>query len=491
MQDITFSEEQQLALLGHAILTPRVLETMIAIGIPKTLFSKATPQKVYGALENFFNTYHRAPTVEELKNGELHRDEPKIVESTMSTIEGCMSKKTLISLPSIYGDVIRWKLGGVVISSLTDMANLWNKKDQDAVIDKIHTLSNQLNHITRNGLSATVQQSDKWLDVSIQRQNEIGPKLIETGVSYIDDALVGLRPDALLVVASRTGIGKTELLSRIALNVAKQNKKPAYFALEAGQAEIESRMRFPIVLRNYNADKTVQHKQIDYVAWYNNKYPDLIKYEPSKEQLSDAIKNIWMLYKKTSHYGIKQLEKDIMSIVNDVDIIIIDHLHYIDREGKDENSALQDIISRIRDINLAIDKPVILASHVRKNQEKRKDRALIPELDDIHGSSDISKVSTAVLTLAQMAEIEEDKAPVTQLLSGGYGKPTLFKFLKHREGGASRTAYTGVGFYDRGVYRKEYVVGKLSSYDQKWDPIPFENRPGWATSAIEMPKLRP
>lgn len=488
---ITFSEDQQLALLGHAISTPRVLETMVSIGITKTLFSKASPQKVYGAMEKFMNTFHRCPTIEELKSGELQRDEPKVVESTMRVIEQSQAKKSLIALPAIFDDVIEWYTGGILVSSLTETADLWNKKNQVAAIEKIHDLSSKLNHITRNGLSASVQHSDKWLDVSIQRQKNMGSKLIQTGISFIDDALVGLRPDALLTIASRTGIGKTEALTCMALNIASQGKRPAYFALEAGTAEIESRMRFPFILKNYNADKSVSHKSIDYVAWYNNQYPELEKYEPTKEQLADKLKNIWMLYKKSSHYGVKQLEKDIMSIVNDVDVIIIDHLHYLDKDGQDENTGLQNIIAKIRDINLAIDKPVILACHVRKNQDRRKDRPLIPELDDLHGSSDISKVSTAVFTLAQMAEIDEGNAPVAQLLSGGYGKPTLFKFLKSREGGPSRTAFTGVGFYDKGIYKREYVIGKLSSFDQNWNPTESANAPIWAKNAIDIPKVRP
>ena len=488
--EITFSEDQQLALLGHAISTPRVLEAMVAIGIPKTLFSKASPQIVYGALEKFVNTFHRCPTLAELKSGDLQRDEPKIVESTMKVIEQSQAKKELIALPAIYDDIIRWYTGGILVQSLTETADLWNKKNQDGAITKIHDLSSRLNHITRNGLSATVRQSDQWLDVSIERQKSMGSKLIQTGISFIDDAMVGLRPDALLTIASRTGIGKTEALTCMALNIASQGKRPAYFALEAGEAEIESRMRYPFVLKNYNADKSISHKSIDYVAWYNNQYPELAKYEPTKEQLANKLKNVWMLYKKSSHYGVKQLEKDIMSIVNDVDVIIIDHLHYLDKDGQDENTGLQNIIAKIRDINLAIDKPVILACHVRKNQDRRKDRPLISELDDLHGSSDISKVSTAVFTLSQMAEIEEDKAPVTQLLNGGYGKPTLFKFLKSREGGPSRTAYTGVGFYDKGTYKKEYVIGKLSSFDQNWSPIEKVNAPIWATNAIDIPKER-
>src|ERR1700690_56405 len=488
--DITFSEDQQLALLGHAISTPRVLEAMVSIGIPKTLFSKASPQKVYGALEKFINTFHRCPTLTELKSGDLQRDEPLIVESTMKVIEQSQAKKDLISLPAIYDDIIRWYMGGLLVESITETANLWNKKNQDGAIAKIHDLSSKLNHITRHGLSASVQQSDKWLDISIARQKSMGSKLIQTGISFIDDALVGLRPDALLTMASRTGVGKTEILTCMALNIAAQGKRPAYFALEAGEAEIESRMRFPFVLKNYNADKSVPHKSIDYVAWYNNQYPELEKYEPTKEQLADKLKNIWMLYKKSSHYGVKQLEKDIMSIVNDVDVIIIDHLHYLDKDGQDENTGLQNIIAKIRDINLAIDKPVILACHVRKSQDRRKERPLMSELDDLHGSSDISKVSTAVFTLSQMAEIDEGKAPVTQLLDGGYGKPTLFKFLKSREGGPSRTAFAGVGFYDKGVYKKEYVMGKLSSFDQIWSPIEATNAPLWAKNAIDIPKER-
>lgn len=487
--EITFSTEQQLALLGHAITTPKVLESMIAIGIPKKLFSDPNAQKIYGIMESFVSKHHRAPTVEELKSGELRRDEKRVVDSLLNTLDASVAKKDYIALETVYDDVVQWFTGGLIFNEFKELALIWNKKEQNLVKERIHELSNKLNHIERTGLSAYAKPSSDWFDEAIDYLDNIEGKLLFTGISFLDDSTSGIRPDDMLVITSRTGVGKTQVLNNIARSIAKTGKRIGHFALEAFKGEMELRILFQEVLRNYHADPNKpQLGTIDFRMWMAGQYPELKKYRPSKEQLKKDSDNILLLYKQTSKYTMKNLEKDMLSQANNVDLFIIDHLHYIDRDGKDENAAIQEAVQSIRDINLSLNKPVILAAHVRKQMERRKDRALIPEIEDIHGSSDTSKNSTIIFTLAQLFGIDEEKVPVKQLAGAGYGQPTIMKFVKDRISGSARTGYAAATFFTRGNYHKNYVLGELSNFDTEWRPV--ENRPVWAKNAIEMPKLK-
>lgn len=494
-QQFSFSKENQHALLGHVIQNQSTFDVLQHLELTrvvsktendKGLLADANDNRILNCIVRFAEKFHRIPTLNELKGGEITQDEPLIVTKCLSAIDRAIEFSKTISMDTFYDDLVSMKLGQLLHSGLIETANIYNKKDIQGTVTKVQELAKMLEHIKSNGLTAMTKLSSEWYDLSFERQESTPPRLLYTGISFIDEALLGLAPDDLMVITTFTGFGKTQLMILMAYNIAAQGKRVKLFSLEAGKTEVELRIRFWKMLDNYYK---YEKGAVDYAAWKRGLLPELKKYEVDPAIIKKVLKNISITYKQTSQYTVEQLERDVMQCAKDVDIILIDHLHYIDKSAKkNETEALSEIVKRIRDINLAIDRPVVLAAHIKKSQEARRFKTVLPSTDDIYGSGDVSKTATVILTLAQTADMDPNQIPVDELRN--YGYPTMARYLKCRDHGPSRTSYTLVPFFTRGSYAQRYTIGRTIKSDTIWQPMTENKFPPWAKSAFEL-KIKP
>jgi hypothetical protein len=87
-----------------------------------------------------------------------------------------------------------------------------------------------------------------------------------------------------------------------------------------------------------------------------------------------------------------------LSVRGESDLIILDHLHYLDDGDNDEIRAMRRTVKAVSDTIQDARTPVITIAHLRKMDVKSK--RVIPHIAEFHGSSDITKVATMVITLA-------------------------------------------------------------------------------------------
>jgi hypothetical protein len=87
------------------------------------------------------------------------------------------------------------------------------------------------------------------------------------------------------------------------------------------------------------------------------------------------------------------------AIQGKADLIVLDHLHYVDADGPNENVETKKIVQAIRDSSLAAQVPVVAIAHLRKKQGGVNARE-IPDADAIHGASEVSKVATKIVMVA-------------------------------------------------------------------------------------------
>ena len=174
-------------------------------------------------------------------------------------------------------------------------------------------------------------------------------------------------------------------------------------------------------------------------------------------------------YKK-ERFDVDDLRTEMISVKDKVDFIILDHVHYIDLAGDNENKELTDLIHTIRQVALVIKKPVIVVAHVRKTNAAMK--ILIPDIEDFHGSSNLSKICTKALMIAPAYDQEH--------------KPTLFptymRVCKFRKDG-SRTRFVALLNFDIATnsYEKDFQLGTLDGSGSKFSLIDDESKlPYWA-----------
>jgi len=299
-------------------------------------------------------------------------------------------------------------------------------------------------------------------------------RILTFGVGYLDTALGGIFPNDLVLIGAKTGVGKTQLATCIAMANAQAGRRVHYFALEAEQDEIERRIKFALLSNMAREEGHPLYRRMQYLDWYAARVDiDARRYEQRVQEEFDArFKTLHTFYRTGDFYG-ETFHRLALSVQDQTDLIIVDHLLYIDTQDPNENRGYKLIVKQVRDAALSMGKPVILLSHIRKGDARSQ--SLVPDIEDFHGTSDIPKISTKALMLA----------PARDQPACEPGKlPTYISPVKCRVDG-SRCRYVGLVDYDArtGTYENEFVLGQIEG--NEFRPLAEEKLPYWAQPRSE------
>lgn len=327
-------------------------------------------------------------------------------------------------------------------------------------------------------LSSLKKFSERILE---EREQRKAPSCLSFGVPFLDEAAGGIYNNDLIIFGAKTGAGKTQLATSVAVANAAAGRRVHLFALEAEPLEIERRVKYQILSECFfkTLRKDLPHVYLNYLDWHYGKLDATLGHiEPEIEIiLKDLYPGLWTFYRQ-GEFTINDFEKQVLAIQEQTDLIILDHLHYFDFDDDNENRAMKAAVKKIRDLALLTGKPVILIAHLRKSDRRQKQ--LVPGVDEFHGSSDITKIATKVITLA----------PCLDSQSQANCWPTYMRVAKCRVDG-SRTRYTGlVGFNtDTMSYERPYFLGRLSAAEDEFTPISsFSDMPLWAKTGRVAPQ---
>jgi len=306
----------------------------------------------------------------------------------------------------------------------------------------------------------------------------LGSTTLGYHVTFLDDLLRGIFAHDLVLVGAPSGMGKTDLALGVAIANALKERKVAYFALEAEPRELERRQKFSWISAEAYGRNIPRKGELNYADWYAGNCEDIIGSLDAEADkwFGNNLALLWTFY-RGQRFDKGDLRKQVEKIAPLVDLIIIDHLHYVDadQDETNEHTAIGETTKAIRDISLLIGKPIVLVAHLRKRDQRAK--TLVPTLDDFHGSSNITKIATQVITIGPSSVIE---APKWHLA------PTFISVLKDRRAGAP--PFVALTMFDRRTRRYEdtYSLGRLIKGGTEWEQIKPGDRPGWANGFKQM-----
>lgn len=325
----------------------------------------------------------------------------------------------------------------------------------------------------------------------IEKEKRQNIEILPFGIKYLDDCLNGIRKDDLVLVGARTGSGKTQLLTNIAMHNANIGKKVMFFALEAADLEIERRIKFQILSKAYyEYFKSIGLNapyDLNFMDWYdgklNNNQQIIQAEELIEKNWSEHYKNLIIRYRENSTYTINDLSIDMHAFKDKVDLFIIDHLHYFDFEGENENREYKKIIKQISDLAQKANKPIVIAAHLRKAD--RSANYIAPNEDDFHGTSDIVKIPTKIITIASAKDIERTPKNILDC-----EWPTYVRVAKCRTD-KSRCMYPALVLFSskKNSYEENYKLGKLNFNETQWQPLEKQEIPKWAQKEEKWTKL--
>jgi hypothetical protein len=491
--DVAFSVEQQEALLGHALSDARVFEAAQTFGVDENWFeSSPNGGSVWKALATFWSENKRHPNLAELKSEPAFtKEDAKIRQARFAVIDRALSGRVDIGFDSIVSKLREWAKGQKFLSRMVEAEQLWNRHDSAQAYSTVQNLMLDLERIDMQGLYVRCQDAaTRAKEERAERVAQAG-RLLSYGVEFLDDATGGIGPNDLVLVGAKSGAGKTQLVANIAGTNARAGKRVAMFALEAEPNEIERRLKYALLARAYQASHKGQHaKMIDYASWRHGKLEqELGSFEAgANAMMQQQYSTLKTIYRQGGDYGVGELERDIVRLAPEVDLIILDHLHYVDLDGDNENAAMKAVVKKLRDLALMLGKPIVVVAHMRKSFSS-KNAPLLPSLEDFHGSSDIIKIATTAIILGPCWEMPAFNGPAPDMFFEDKARttaaalwPTYFRIAKYRLEG-SRLRFSAIAWFDTklGTYRKNYALGELVSGECHWRPI--EKRPHWAQHA--------
>jgi replicative DNA helicase len=201
-----------------------------------------------------------------------------------------------------------------------------------------------------------------YIDEAQERYDNWGKMQgLSTGFPSIDKLTLGLVGGELIIVAGQTSRGKTLLSMNIANNIAKTGKTVLFVTLEMTHAELTSRYMF-------------------------------VNGGAGSESFGGVAANtLFQANDELDWKDIDGLIKNAKEELN-VDLVVIDHLHYFTRELANVAEDLGRITKEFKKNAIRYNIPIILISHVRK---MAKDEQLSGE--SLRGSSLIAQDADIVL----------------------------------------------------------------------------------------------
>jgi len=318
---------------------------------------------------------------------------------------------------------------------------------------------------------------NKDLISKIHQENATGN--LEFGVSFLDEALLGIQKNDLILLGAPSGAGKTELATHIAYTNALQKKKVVYFALEAEKYEIELRATYKQKALSYYRAGGKEYTSFD--TWMQGKCGHI---DSDEQVVSPIAKNYLTTRYVNGTYSIDNFLLDYTEIVNSSDLVILDHIHYFDLETTNENKEYKEIIKKIRTEVLEYGKPIIVISHIKKRD--RRFPTLAPDQEDFHGTSDLVKIATKVISISPQYDFQ-----IFQHMPGGAevhvqaDNFTFMRVAKNRRNG-SVCRYISATKYDHrtNAYHQSYYLGTQKTKDKQTIFLTEESSPQWAKSSI-------
>lgn len=194
---------------------------------------------------------------------------------------------------------------------------------------------------------------------------------LSTGFPSIDELTLGLVDAELVIIAGPTSRGKTLLAMNIANNIAKKGGRVLFVTLEMTHEELTSRYIFANGGRDTSDFSTV------------------------------AANTIFQENERLSWKDIDGLIQNAKEQLN-VDIVIIDHLHYFARGLKNAAEELGEVTMAFKDNAKKYKLPIILISHIRKLSQGEELSG-----DSLRGSSLIAQDSDIVLMVNRDPETNQ------------------------------------------------------------------------------------
>ncbi len=490
--DVTaFSDQQQAAVLGHVLKKPDLWHRLELVGVTKDWFLSDDLAAAWDLMKSHRAELGKTPNGAELVEHWVAKHDETNRESATRTVKYLLEHAGKLPLDTLDAKLLEWAGSRIVAEHMTQAAKEFNAGKHGDARRTSHAAAAALRK-----LDQLTGESDRFIPANVRARKieamiEMRAKRkLRFGVPFFDDALRGIFMNDVILAGARSGAGKTELARIVAETNARAKARVAVFALEAFEGEYEARMKFAFMAQCWRDDNPgdAEFALLDYGDWIDGDDRVKAMLAPYKNradaEFDENLSTLQTYYRARGHFGTSDFEREATLIGEESDLVVLDHVHYVDLDGKDENREMTQLMKTISDVSYRIGVPFFIIAHLRKSQAGGKVQALVPDMDEFHGASGLTKIATGAIMLAR-APGSESRGADTRTI----GDATLQRIVKSRTHGGAAMRHTALGFFDRrqSRYSDAYGLGELSFNGMSWRSLKEEKKiPRWVKHEVIM-----
>lgn len=389
-----FNNEAERTILGAILVEPKDIST-VAGKLKADEFYRVPHQIIYSALISLFHkgTPIDLVTLKEAVGGDLEK------VGGVGYLGGLLDGVPRISNLEKWADIVREK---ATIRNLKRAANeilaMCEEPESpeilvDSALAEVMAVAQRATAGTGYKKPAEVAKSAM---LRLERISQKGITGLETGIHDFDDLTNGLNAPDLIVFAGRPAMGKTAAVTTIATNVAAKGHVVGFTSLEMGAdqigvREISKEGDFnPFRLKSSESDWEKAAKGFGIVS----KLPVYVDDDPYLT-LTQVLARA------------RQLQAE-----HGLDLLVIDYLQLLHAEGKsrwDRQYEIASIARGLKNLAKTLNVPVIAASQLSREVEKRTDKR--PGLADLRESGEIEQAADIVVLLYRDYAYDNSKDP--------------------------------------------------------------------------------
>ncbi len=231
--------------------------------------------------------------------------------------------------------------------------------------------------------------------IHIARQSDGLTSGLPTGFIDIDTLTTGFHPGELVVVAGRTGVGKTGFMLSVAVNLAFEMEFPvAIFSLETS--------KFQLSLRMLSILSGVPLRDLRMGSLSDEVWSDVVLVGTELAERPIYIEDSPRLTIAELREKSKRLREE-----KGIEVLFVDYLQLLRgpfaRNTRQEEVA--DVAMELKALAKELEIPVVALSQLSRRAEQRQDKR--PQLMDLRDSGQIEEVADIVLFIHRPSPEEE------------------------------------------------------------------------------------
>ena len=384
------SMQAEQAVIGSMLIDPRCIPDVLKDARAEHFYHKVN-RDIFETIFSMFNygqTIDPITVMEQMKERGVYQD-----ESTRQYLEELITMTPTSANVTQYVSIIRDKSLqrdlGKVAGNITQMVN----EGLGSADDMLESAERNIYALRRDRTIGGLKPISEVVRAVYDNLNRIaqeGERLpgIPTGLTDLDNRILGLNKGELVLIASRPGMGKTSIAMNIVMNAAKTTGKAvAVFSLEMSREQLVSRQlsgearidNQKLLKGNLNAE---EWRRIVTAASTVSATNILIDDNPT---LSVADMNAQC--RRVSNLG----------------LVVVDYLQLMQSAGGKQNSSdnrqqiVADMSRMLKIMAKELEVPVLCLSQLSRANEGRSDKR--PMLSDLRESGAIEQDADVVIGL--------------------------------------------------------------------------------------------